>query len=120
MGRQQNSSTRQSITVDVRLCGSIPRKDMASSSTSLIGALTTPGCSLPLCSRGTRTNEESSHLSQTVALPSLVLQNKSNISNLPRYLQQPHNVIEPPQWAVPARGETSLEVRIHVSLLRID
>lgn len=109
MTRHQVEPTAHSISVDIRLCGSVPRKDMIQSPTCLISALTTPGSTPPFCSMGARTGEGTSHSRQMVGLPSLTLQNKNNISTIPRYLQ-PSQAIEPPEWAVPARGETSLEV----------
>ena len=116
MNSRQHESSVQTMTVDIRLCGNIPRRDMkqhfSGAQRSLLalasqrGAPMTTDCSTE---NNASDNDGSSH--RTISLCdniSKVLQNQSNF----RAQETPSTVpiIEPPSWAVPARGETRLEV----------
>lgn len=107
------------MSVNVRLCGAIPRADM----------LTKPGapCSLsvrlskPSLAEDNRCGSEVSTLptTTTTSLPATISSFDENIScdndsnQMRGFMQtgrQPlGTILEPPSWAVPARGETRLE-----------
>ena len=121
------------MSVDIRLCGNIPRDELK----VRFGA----PCSLALTSRpgisalGLAETNGCPTLPKTVcdtALSSgLILQNTTNNNdgtnnNMVRgVLIEKHQqqalapVLEPPSWAVPARGETRLEVRLCGSLFAL-
>ena len=89
--QQHDSST---MSVDIRLCGNIPRKDMHLFERSLCG-ITSRALSAE-CLAEMKASQQCEN----------VLQNKSNTNNsLPLASK-----MEAPSWAVPARGETRLEV----------
>lgn len=88
----------QPMSVDVRLCGSIPRKEIVGGAPcSLKDCLSTQTPSI-----FAKTNGCLSTLRKT-ALDALRGDMKSN--------QVLGQVVEPPSWACAARGETRLEVR---------
>lgn len=107
------------MSVDIRLCGNIPRSDMK-------GQLLSQGapCSLAAL-RGEAKTLSTSRLAVTNApddahsthrtievcesLPALLLHNKSEMRGPLQEKQPLAPLFEPPSWAVPARGETRLE-----------
>ena len=116
----------QTMTVDIRLCGNIPRRDMDEHLLRPRGA----PCSLSALPSGAKTLStnclavddalnEATPTHRTIGntigvcdgLTSLLLQNKNKAMGV---LQDKPFVplFEPPSWAVPARGETRLEVRV--------
>jgi hypothetical protein len=124
------------VRVDVRLCGSIPRKDMDSENNQVLenrqGALCLSHLAEgshangPVCENPTPTLMNNHHicdglagiLSNHLSL-NVVDDDQSSVPNiekttrtslLPNFALTP--IMEPPSWAVPARGEASLEVRL--------
>jgi len=117
------SDSKNTMSVDIRLCGNIPRDELK----VRFGA----PCSLTLTSRpgisalGLAETNGCPTLPKTVCdtslSPGLILQNTTNNNdgtnnNMVRgVLVEKHQqqalapVLEPPSWAVPARGETRLE-----------
>lgn len=80
------------MTVNVSLCGSIPRSEMSS-------------CSAEWQSRLNQTEAPPSRTDQIIALAASSLSRKVSEDNIVSNSQ----MIEPPSWAVPARGESFLE-----------
>lgn len=116
----QNSlnDTINTMTVDIRLCGNIPRNEMkarfgapcpTTASTSQAGHLSTACLA--------ETNGSPTHrkitLCDRAALNGIIIQNTDNMRRgvLTEKQQPLAPVLEPPSWAVPAMGETRLEVR---------
>ena len=111
---EQRSPLLQTMSVNVRLCGSIPRTDMkdirgagggnnnGEAPCSLKACLTSP----PLW--GHRNNQgDARKMAICDALNGLAAKRGS----VPCKQQLPLGpVLEPPSWAVPAKGETFLEV----------
>ena len=106
------------MTVDIRLCGNIPRNEMkarfcapcpTTASTSHPGHLSTACLA--------ETNGSPTHRKITLcdrALTGIIIQNTDNMRRgvLTEKQQPLAPVLEPPSWAVPAIGETRLEVRL--------
>jgi hypothetical protein len=105
------------MTVDIRLCGNIPRNEM----NTLFGApcpttaLTSQADHLStscLAETNGPTLRKINHYSDQ-ALGGLTIQNTINMLNVLSEKQLPlAPVLEPPSWAVPARCETRLEVNL--------
>lgn len=108
------------MTVDVRLCGSIPRQDIekggsaritTSCLTSQANRLNTPY----LAATNGCQNDSSTHrtIGACNSLESLILHSapKSTMRDIlqEKQLHPLAQVFDPPAWAVPARGETRLE-----------
>lgn len=124
MNIRQHDSPVQTMSVDIRLCGNIPRKDLKehflSGAPCSSGALTSQTHSLNMtCSAGTNGSDSGGPTHRTIGFcdgisclgSGIVLQNNSNMrNNTTQERQQPLvPLFEPPSWAVPARGETRLE-----------
>jgi len=122
------SDTTNTMSVDIRLCGNIPRNEMK----DRFG-----GAPLTLTALTSRTGISAHRLAETnggptlpktvcdssfPSAPALILQNSTNnndkmargvlVENQQHHSQPLAPVLEPPSWAVPARGETRLEVRL--------
>lgn len=116
------------MSVDIRLCGNIPRNEIKErfgapcSLTALPSLTSRHEISTGLCLAETN---GSPTLPKTICDAALdtaklsILHNSTNNENMTRGVlvekqyapQQSHaQVLEPPTWAVPARGETRLEV----------
>ena len=115
--QNNHNDTLNTMTVDIRLCGNIPRNEMKShfgapypttASTSQSDYLST-AC---LAEANGPTLRKRNNCSE-VALDGLTIQKTINMLNvLSSEKQLPLTpVLEPPSWAVPARVETRLEVR---------
>lgn len=126
MQAQSHDSTL-SVRVDVRLCGGIPRKDMKDQLPSAENAgarcpLTSPSVSKPAIRSLAVANGPTSTL-RTIACDErsgLGLHN-SNMMQFANEEQRLYSnnaplaqLMEPPSWAVPARGESRLEVSLVV------
>ena len=108
------------MTVDIRLCGDIPRNEMKARfgapcpTTALTSQAKHLSTSRLAVINGSPTLHKTALCDQ--AFPVLTIQNTDNIMlqrNVLTEMQQPFApVLEPPSWAVPARGETRLEVRL--------
>jgi len=119
------SDTTNTMSVDIRLCGNIPRNEMK----DRFG-----GAPLTLTALTSRTGISAHRLAETnggptlpktvcdssfPSAPALILQNSTNnndkmargvlVENQQHHSQPLAPVLEPPSWAVPARGETRLE-----------
>ena len=112
------------MSVDVRLCGSIPRKDIIQTGApcSFEDYLTSrDSSSLSIASAFAKThNGQSSTLHKTMlydALEGILTHNKmkDTSSTVAAEQQQQRGplcqLVEPPAWACAAKGETRLEVR---------
>jgi len=109
------------MTVDVRLCGSIPRQDIekgggASTRTTSCLASQANRLNTPcLAATNGCQNDSSTHrtISAFNSLESLILNSapKSTMRGIPheKQLQPLAQIFDPPAWAIPARGETRLE-----------
>jgi hypothetical protein len=109
-----------SVRVNVRLCGGLSRTDMSSKSPNsneeLVGARCRPCLAKTSCESNGCVYEGPT-LSKN---PQHVMDDEPDTEDLPHFLSS-HSlntesfpvapVMEPPSWAVPARGEASLEVR---------
>lgn len=102
------------MSVNIRLCGNISRKDckdLISSSPCSLHALTSQTstlCVRSLAGPNVSANGASTHRSIAIADSlSKVLQNKSNMMNNDKLPLSP--LVEPPSWAVAATGESRLE-----------
>ena len=123
------SDTTNTMSVDIRLCGNIPRNEIKerfgapfpmavrsltsrSGISAALGLAETNGSStLPktICDEGF-VNENLSILQNTTNSEKMIL----GVLIEKQCAQQPpctQPLLEPPSWAVPARGETRLEVR---------
>ena len=109
------------MSVDIRLCGNIPRRDMEE---HILGSQGAP-CSLSALPSGANTLStkclavdnalnDAAPTHRTIGvcdgLTSLLLQNKTKAMGVLQDKQPFVPLFEPPSWAVPARGETRLEV----------
>lgn len=130
-------SIGKGMTVNVSLCGAIPRSQTPISGASITlgdtsrtaenittfslnkqGANSTPGCSLKTCDRSTidgafasdRPPISSLLLSKAVSQSEDSQDTVMPSSAQPRLVNHAMSVIEPPRWAVPAKGEARLEV----------
>ncbi len=83
------------MTVNVSLCGATPRSEMVS-------------CSSKCRPRLNQTEVPPSRTDQIIAMAASSLSRKVSEDNIVSNSQ----VIEPPSWAVPARGESFLEVSL--------
>lgn len=119
------NDTLNTMTVDIRLCGNIPRNEMkahfgapypTTASTSQSGYLST-AC---LAETNGPTLRKLNHCSDEV-LDGLTIQKTINMLNvLSSEKQLPLTpVLEPPSWAVPARVETRLEVSTVVYIIAL-
>jgi hypothetical protein len=108
---ESSNSFPVSMSVDVRLCGSIPRQDMKSFNSSA-------SCSLQACvAPRVQFNLDSI---KDAAVGNSSAQKTLICPQLPGLMEQVIRVpmgpiVEPPSWAVPAKGETRLEVRMRFS-----
>jgi len=125
------SDSTNTMSVDIRLCGNIPRNEMKERFGAPCSLTALP--SLSLTSRhGISTAFSLAETNGSPTLPKTIcdaalatgsnlsiLHNSTNNENMTRAVliekqyapQQSHaQVLEPPTWAVPARGETRLEV----------
>jgi hypothetical protein len=108
------------MSVDIRLCGSIPRQDVLQhGARSSPTALQSRTATLSVNCLAVLNSESSTHRTITGYMEDTcehgttsLAQDKSDV--MPPYDKQPFcPLFEPPMWAVPARGETRLEVRSH-------
>ena len=97
-------SARVKITVDVSLCGSIPRSEMPAHHSSLWPRLERNTDEPPLASN----LETGGPISLAATSLARKVSDDQVVSNT--------QVIQPPSWAVPAKGEAILEVSIVTSL----
>ncbi len=88
------------MTVNVSLCGSIPRSEMMSCSSQRSRSNQPKHAPSPLPS--------SANTQDLIAMAASSLARKVSDDNVVSSCQ----VVEPPTWAVPARGEALLEVSI--------
>lgn len=107
----ESTPALQIISVDVRLCGGIPRNDMkrlAAAPCSLNDCLTSPRARnfTPVNGSGDPSTLRNSLVCD--ALNSLV--DQSSMRGVLTERQPLTQVLEPPNWAVAAQGETRLEV----------
>jgi hypothetical protein len=141
---QHHATSPLPVRVDVRLCGGIPRKDMKdqlfikdNGARCSLSALTSPSeTSLNiscLAAANGPTSDCSTHRTIAVcdALSGLVMHNNQNITTITNnnnnMLQTIENnlqkstplapLMDVPSWAVPARGESRLEVSLMLLLL---
>ena len=127
MNNSLHDSSSQSMSVDIRLCGNIPRSDMKEqllsqgapcSLAALRGEAKTVSTS---CLAVTNAPDDAHSTHRTIgvcdSLPALLLHNKSDMRGPLQEKQPLTPLFEPPSWAVPARGETRLEVRLQESSL---
>lgn len=102
-----------SVRVNVSLCGSIPRKDMAMSLRHIHAPLTSLSSSdlnAPfLGHESSCKNGSNDNLPLYKGLLGLVAQNPSMARIHHEQMQPSQPLLEPPSWAVPARGEARLE-----------
>lgn len=117
MNMQNNPNDFTNMTVDIRLCGNIPRNEMK----ERFGApfpVTAPASETKSLSSSCLAGTNGSTLRKINlceghrALTSLIIPNMDSMKRgvLTEKQQQPViTVLEPPSWAVPARGETRLE-----------
>ena len=103
------------MTVNVSLCGSIPRSKMSQCSNKQLRELDANsndlrnGCKTPSCSKLDGTPFGSGNLLlENVCLPRQVSCEEMSTSNV--IAPSPPPIIEPPAWAVAAKGDARLEV----------
>jgi len=113
MQAAHNETSLQPMSVNVRLCGSIPRKDLTQTGApcSLKGCLTSSNALRP-CFATTNGPNEGSTLRKSAICEAL--QGFLSHSNSLESMRAKQNaalgpVLEPPSWAVPAKGEARLE-----------
>lgn len=119
------NDTLNTMTVDIRLCGNIPRNEMkvcfgapypTTALTSQVPHLST---SCLAETNGCPTLRKTALCDQAL-LSGLIIQNSDNMKRgVLTEKQQPLSpVLEPPSWAVPARWEARLEVSFCFFLIR--
>lgn len=114
----QNRINENAITVDIRLCGNIPRSDM-----NFAPSFGAP-CRLMALTSQTGVKGSSAINGSLGDSPTLLKIDVTKDSILPTTsptMRGVENVLasmlEPPTWAVPARGETRLEVNSQTCLV---
>jgi len=122
MNKQHDFSSVQPMSVDIRLCGNIPRKELQDHFTlpgapCILSALTSQAATLStscLAGANVSDNRYPTHHTTTLCddLRGFVAHNKSNMRSALQETQPLSPLFEPPSWAVPARGETRLEVSL--------
>jgi hypothetical protein len=115
-----NISNENTMTVDIRLCGNIPRHEM----NALFGA---PYPATALTSHADRlsttclaeTNGPTPGPIRSDQVFATATTNSSNMLFAATVDKQSPlaPVLEPPSWAVPARGESRLEVKTNMTVL---
>lgn len=120
MQNNPNDNTN-TMTVDIRLCGNIPRNEMkarfgAPCPTTALTSRT--DCLSTAClaeTNGYPTLRKTALFDHQSLLTGLIIRNSTSAADMTRGVltekQQPLSpVLEPPSWAVPASGETWLDV----------